>query len=100
MTLSLLEKSIEKVKDSVLKASPENYKIFLFGSMAVGSDMLDSDIDVGFLGTKQFPRDIFSKMKDELEESIVPYKVDLIDFYDKDASFKQTALKKIVPWKN
>jgi hypothetical protein len=34
----------------------------------------------------------------ELEESIVPFKIDLIDFYQVDKDFKKEALKIIQIW--
>jgi hypothetical protein len=37
-------------------------------------------------------------MEHELEESLVPYKVDIVDFFYVDEAFKNMALKKIIEW--
>jgi hypothetical protein len=53
---------------------------------------------IGVMGTKPLdPRTIF-EMEHELEESLVPYKVDIVDFFYVDEAFKNMALKKIIEW--
>lgn len=39
-----------------------------------------------------------SNIEDELEESIIPYTVDLIDFKNVTADFKKIALEDIIVW--
>ena len=58
-----------------------------------------SDIDIGLLGNEKFPVQLKFAIEEAIEESIVPFKVDLIDFYNVDEIFKAEALKKIVEWK-
>ncbi|MEO6882394.1 MAG: nucleotidyltransferase domain-containing protein [Bacteroidia bacterium] len=75
-----------------------NYAVFLFGSRANGSANRTSDIDVGIIGKNIFPLLLKAKMKEELEESIIPYHVDIIDFLEVSEDFKKVALQKIVAW--
>ena len=86
-------------KNIVLKhIDVQNYKVFIFGSRAVGNVSKFSDLDIGVIGTKPLdPRTIF-EMEHELEESLVPYKVDIVDFFNVDDAFKKMALKKIIEW--
>ena len=86
-------------KEIILKhIDIQNYNVFLFGSRAVGNGSKFSDIDIGVMGTKPLdPRTIF-EMEHELEESLVPYKVDIVDFFYVDEAFKNMALKKIIEW--
>ena len=86
-------------KNIVLKhIDVQNYKVFIFGSRAVGNVSKFSDLDIGVIGTKPLdPRTIF-EMEHELEESLVPYKVDIVDFFNVDEAFKKMALKKIIEW--
>jgi predicted nucleotidyltransferase len=86
-------------KNIVLKhIDVQNYKVFLFGSRAVGNVSKFSDLDIGIMGTKPLdPRTIF-EIEHELEESLVPYKVDIVDFFNVDEAFKKMALKKIIEW--
>lgn len=86
-------------KEIVIKhVDVQNYKVFLFGSRAVGNVSNFSDLDIGFMGTKPLdPRTIF-EMEHELEESLVPYKVDIVDFFYVNEAFKKMALKKTIEW--
>ena len=86
----------EIVKQIVLKQVPNDaFAIFLFGSRAAGNAKALSDIDIGILGTEPLPMIVKAHLDAELEESIVPFKIDLIDFYQVDKDFKKEALKKI-----
>jgi predicted nucleotidyltransferase len=76
-----------------------NFKVFLFGSRACGNEKKMSDIDIGILGNEKFPLQLKFKIQEAIEESIVPFKVDIIDFFNVDGNFKEEALKKIVEWK-
>ena len=90
---------IDIVKQIVLKHVPKNeFAVFLFGSRAVGNANSLSDIDVGIMGTKPLPTLIMADLDSDLEESIVPFKIDLIDFYQVDKAFKKEALSSIQIW--
>ena len=90
---------IDIVKQIVLKHVPNDaFAIFLFGSRAAGNAKPLSDIDIGILGTEPIPMIVKAHLDAELEESIVPFKIDLIDFYQVDKDFKKEALKKIQIW--
>lgn len=90
---------IDIVKQIVLKHVPKNeFAVFLFGSRAVGNANSLSDIDVGIMGTKPLPTLIMADLDSDLEESIVPFKIDLIDFYQVDKAFKNEALSSIQIW--
>ncbi len=90
---------IDIVKQIVLKHVPKNeFAVFLFGSRAVGNANSLSDIDVGIMGTKPLPTLIMADLDSDLEESIVPFKIDLIDFYKVDQAFKNEALSTIQIW--
>ena len=72
---------IDIVKQIVLKHIPkDNFAVFLFGSRAVGNAKPLSDIDIGILGPEPLPTLIKADLETDLEESIVPYKIDLIDY--------------------
>ena len=90
---------IDIVKQIVLKHIPkDNFAVFLFGSRAVGNAKPLSDIDIGILGLEPLPTIIKVDLESDLEESIVPYKIDLIDFYKVDKDFKKEALNTIQIW--
>ena len=76
----------------------DEYVIFVFGSRA-GKNFKDySDLDVGVWGEHPIPLSIFYQVKELLEESTIPYKVDIIDFRRASDDFKKIALEKIQIW--
>ena len=90
---------INIVKHVVLKHVPKDeFAVFLFGSRAVGNAQELSDIDVGILGVGPLPSIIMANLESGLEESIVPFKIDLIDFYQVDKVFKNEALSTVQIW--
>ena len=90
---------IDIVKQIVLKHVPKNeFAVFLFGSRAASNSNSLSDIDVGIMGTKPLPTLIMADLDSDLEESIVPFKIDLIDFYQVDKAFRDEALSSIQIW--
>jgi predicted nucleotidyltransferase len=90
---------IDIVKQIVLKHVPNNeFAVFLFGSRAAGNSNSLSDIDVGVLGMEPLPTSILANLESDLEESIVPFKIDLIDFYQVDKAFKNEALSTVQIW--
>lgn len=87
------------VKNIVLKHVPSNeFAVFLFGSRANGNASALSDIDVGILGHRAFPYIIKGNLESDLDESIVPFKIDLIDFFQVDEVFKNQALSSVEIW--
>jgi hypothetical protein len=51
-----------------------------------------------FLGRSLHPTLYKADLESDLEECIVPYKIDLIDFYHVDKDFKKEALNTIQIW--
>jgi predicted nucleotidyltransferase len=92
-------KYINIAKNIILKYVPKNdYAVFLFGSRADGTAKKTSDIDIGFIGSQPLSSVLKADMEYELGESIIPYKVDLIDFSMTNNDFRQIALKNIIVW--
>lgn len=85
-------------REIVLKNIDKNkYAAFLYGSM-VNDPMNAYDMDIGLLGLEKVSFDIIENIKDELDESIVPFRYDIVDFKFSDAKFKKFALKEIKIW--
>jgi len=93
------EKYLSITRDIVLsKIDKEIVTVFLFGSRTGKEYNHGSDIDIGFMSNKKLDRNIFNRINEELERSIVPYHVDLIDFGNVDKNFRKIALEKIEIW--
>lgn len=94
-----LEKYLGIVRETIMKyVNADQYTVFLFGSRASGVGNSQSDVDVGVLGDEPLPYRIRTKVLSELEESIVPFPVDLVDFSEVDEDFRNVALKDAILW--
>jgi predicted nucleotidyltransferase len=73
-------------------------RIFLFGSRARKDNHRFSDMDIGIVPGKNFNERILYILRDKLNDSIVPFKVEVVNFNYADKAFKQEALKDAVYW--
>jgi len=71
---------------------PEEYRMFIFGSRAIGKAGKFSDYDVGILGKKSLPLHLLSLIKEAFEESDFPFRVDVVDFSLTSTKFRKIAL--------
>ena len=71
-------------------------KVFIFGSRALGDNRKFSDVDLGIISKRKIPYMLISDLEEALEESDIPYKVEIVDFSTVSKRFKNLALKKIV----
>ena len=94
---ALYKKSEDFLKKILKENLPGDSKIFLFGSRAVSEQSKSSDIDIGVMPGKLDSK-VIVKIKEIIDESFVPFKVDIVDFSKVDEDFKKKALRKIVPW--
>lgn len=94
-----ISKWISIAKDIFLKnLDTDKFFIFIFGSRSTENFSHSSDLDIGILGEAPVERKQIIKIKHELEESIVPFHIDIVDFHSVDENFKQTALQDIIVW--
>jgi predicted nucleotidyltransferase len=94
----LYEKSEDFLKKLLKENLPADSRIFLFGSRAAGGHSRSSDIDIGVI-SENLDKKVIIKLKEIIDESFVPFKVDIVDFSKVDEDFKQKALRRIVQWK-
>jgi predicted nucleotidyltransferase len=73
-------------------------RIFLCGSRARGHAAPQSDIDIAVLPLRPLPPDALSDLREALEESTIPYDVDIIDLSAVDESFRNKVLSEGVAW--
>ncbi|MEA3415051.1 MAG: nucleotidyltransferase domain-containing protein [Thermodesulfobacteriota bacterium] len=65
------------------------FQLFFFGSQAMHRSGRASDIDIGILPITPLPRGLLSEIREELEESYIPYSVDLVDLSRSNPDFVQ-----------
>ncbi len=90
-------KTIEDLKQFLKEFfKDEDVKVYLFGSRAEGKNTPHSDIDLAFESNQNINKKL-SQLKYILEESNLPYKVDIVDL--KNAPYlKETVKEKGKRW--
>lgn len=91
------KESLEFIKKTIRKHLPENdYEIFVYGSRAGSNAQKWSDVDIGIRGEKEVPVRKLALIAEDLENSKIPYKVDVVDFTKTSTDFSKLALKEII----
>ena len=92
---------LDQMRELVLRVtSGLDCTVVLFGSRARGSQRRSSDIDIGFSGLNEA---VFTRVRDqllsELEESVIPHHVDLVNIDSASGHFRDVAMEKVIVWK-
>jgi len=70
----------KQIRDIIFKRlKGYKFQLFLFGSEANKTSGRTSDIDVAIMPITPLPKNLLSEIREELEESNIPYPVDLVD---------------------
>ncbi len=72
--------------------------VYLFGSYAGGPARRLSDVDVAIDAPGDLPRAVIAELRETLEESTVPLRVDLVDLRDADPAFGQRVRREGIRW--
>lgn len=73
-------------------------RVYLFGSRARHDAWWSSDVDVAVLSKQPLPRGLLSAIRDALEESNVPYQVDLVDLSEASPAFRERVEREGLLW--
>ncbi len=74
------------------------YMVFLFGSRTRIHHRKFSDIDIGLLGDGAVPAEVIENIREAIDNSIIPYQVDIVDFRRVSPDFRKIALQDIDIW--
>lgn len=74
-----------------------DYKYFVFGSRAVAKHRKFSDLDIGILGPSEIPGSIMVQIKQDLNDSDIPYLTEVVDLSTVSENFKKKALSNTIP---
>ena len=72
-------------------------RVFLFGSRAAGTARYNSDWDIGVLTEHPVPGHVMTKVRDSLDSIRTLDSFDLVDFNKVSASFRNVAMRKMIP---
>ena len=93
------EKYQKKLIEIIEKYIPE-CKIFLFGSRAQQCNTESSDIDIAIDVGRELKSSLLGKIREEIEESTIPYFVDVVDVNNVSDKMKEQIFKYGVLWKD
>jgi predicted nucleotidyltransferase len=88
--LSMLRRIVAEQIDT------RHWQPVIFGSRAQGRGHRFSDIDLGFVGDEPLPAALQTRLGDALDESDIPYVVDIVDLTTAQPEFKQVAEQTLV----
>ena len=74
--------------------------VWLFGSCARGQVRQHSDIDIAILPRDDLPSAFFAVLAADIEESTVPFDVDLVDLRHADAALVDEVRREGVKWRD
>jgi len=81
---------LEDVRRIVLDAmAPFDVEVYLYGSWATGQARRTSDIDVAIAPRAPLPTGTLARLRERLEESHVPYVVEVVDITETDVAFRE-----------
>ena len=92
---ALLER-VKGIIGRVLGHTPVD--VYLFGSWARGAQRLTSDIDVAIESAEPLPRALLASLREALEESTIPNRVDVVDLAETDAAFRDRVRREGILW--
>ncbi len=84
------QKEIKRILSCFLDL--EQYQVFVFGSRADGQAGEMSDWDIGIWGKEPLPSGTKGMIEEALDESDIPFKIDIIDFHLVSPDFREIAL--------
>lgn len=95
------KKYLSILKEHVLqKMQNEDAKIYLFGSWAKGSQRNSSDIDVAIEYRTGQGYGKISELRESIEESSIPYRVDIVDMQRISKPFVEKIRREGIVWKD
>jgi uncharacterized protein len=93
--------AIEEVRRIVLSAlGGREAAVWLFGSCARGEVRQASDIDIAILPRDELPIGFLGEIEAEIEESTIPYDVDLVDLRYADPALFDEIRREGVKWRD
>ena len=89
------ESALRTIKKIILEfVDQKTHQLFLFGSRASGQARKFSDFDIGIKGKEPLSLKTIALIKEVLEDSDLPFEVDVIDLAGATEKFKKMALTK------
>lgn len=88
-----IEKKHLKILNDILKKYP--YHFYAFGSRVKGNNRKYSDLDICY--KEEIPPNIITEIKEQLEESNLPFRTDLVLWDNLPNSYRELIKDELVP---
>jgi predicted nucleotidyltransferase len=100
--LELREQILSELKKIILDTlNGLDVKVYLFGSWARNEEKQSSDIDIAVeFNTHQFPSSKWLELHERIEESTIPYHVDVVNLENANSTLVKNVKKEGVTWKD
>ncbi|MBM7554439.1 nucleotidyltransferase family protein [Thalassobacillus pellis] len=97
----LRERILKQLKAIVLEQlATHKVRVFLFGSWARKEEKQSSDIDIAIESPHPFPPGKWNALMESIEESTIPYKVDVVDLNHADIALVKKVEEEGIIWKD
>jgi uncharacterized protein len=94
------QRAIEELRRMVLAAlGDDDAAVWLFGSCARGEPKQHSDIDIAILPRGELPSGFFANLAADIEESDIPYDVDLVDLRHAGPAMRDAVRREGITWR-
>jgi len=90
--IDIKERHLTMVKKIIQQLIP-GIPVWIFGSRVKGTAKPYSDLDLVIVGPQQIPQQLYYQIKDAMEESDLPYRVDVLDWYRISPEFREVIQK-------
>jgi hypothetical protein len=74
-------------------------EVWLFGSCARGDVRQHSDIDIAIRPRDELPRGFFGELRADIEDSTIPYDVDVVDLRHAAPALIEEVQREGIPWR-
>ena len=91
-------KSDKEILTEIITKHLSGAKIYLFGSRARGDYSPESDYDIAVDVGEKIDGYVLSLIREEVEESVIPFTVDIVDLHTVSEDFKKQILKEAQLW--
>lgn len=97
MIAGITEKE-QKIIEGLLDKYRKDYVFFYYGSRVKGTYEKTSDLDVLIKGKAEMPLAVLQEIKEEFDNSDLPYIVNFSDYYKLDGSFYERIKPDLIPY--
>lgn len=95
-----ISESEEKIIRDIFKKYKLDSDIYVFGSRARGDHKKYSDLDICLKGKTKIDPEILLNLKNEFQDSDLPFTVDIVDWNDISEKFQKNIKNDLTPFGN